>query len=63
LKAEFMGGDDIGGAAFGVGAGSDGMDRSRRSPRPDDDGVGLEGSGDEKDEKSPRPLGGLVVRI
>jgi hypothetical protein len=62
LNAEFMGGEVIGGAAFGAGAGADGIDRSRRSPRPEEDAAGLEGSGDVKDEKSPRPLGGLVVR-
>jgi hypothetical protein len=64
LKAEFIGGDVIGGeAALGAGAGAEGMDKSRRSPRPDDDAAGFDGAGDEKEEKSLRPLEGLVVRF
>jgi hypothetical protein len=63
LKAEFMGGDAIGGSALGAGAGAEGMDRSRRSPRPDEDAAGWDGAGDENEEKSERPLEGLVVRF
>jgi hypothetical protein len=66
LKAEFIGGEAIGaGAALGAGAGAEGMERSRRSPRPDDEAgaAGLDGAGVENEEKSPSPLGGLVVRF
>ena len=62
MNAEFVGGDCIGGeAALGAGAGAEGMERSRRSPRPEDDAAGLDGAGEENEEKSPRPLEGLVV--
>lgn len=65
LNAEFMGGDAIAGAAVGAGAGAgaDGMERSRRSPRPDADAAGLDGACEEKEEKSARLLDGLVVRF
>jgi hypothetical protein len=55
LNAEFMGGDDTGGAALGAGAGAEGMERSRRSPRPEAAGWDLAGV-DAKDEKLPMPL-------
>ena len=59
-----MGGDATGaGAALGAGTGAEGIERSRRSPIPEEDAAGLEGAGDVKDEKSPRPLDGLIVRF
>lgn len=64
MNAEFMGGEAIGLAALGAGAGAEGMERSRRSPRPEEDGAGWDGAGAEKAEKPPpRPLDGLVVRF
>jgi hypothetical protein len=43
LKAEFIGDDAIGtGAAFGAGAGAEGIDRSSRSPSPEEDAAGLD---------------------
>jgi hypothetical protein len=64
LNAEFIGGEAIGAAGLGAGAGAEGIERSRRSPRPEDDAAGFDGAGDEKEEKSPpRPLEGLVVRF
>jgi len=64
LKAELIGGEDTGaGAALGAGAGAEGMERSRRSPIPDEEGAGLVGAGEEKDEKSLIPLEGLIVRL
>jgi hypothetical protein len=64
LKAEFIGGDAIGAAAaLGAGAGAEGIDRSSRSPRPEEDAADLDGAGDENEAKSNRPLDGLVVRF
>jgi len=41
LNAELSGGEATGaGAALGAGAGAAGIERSKRSPRPEDDGVG-----------------------
>ena len=54
----------MGAAALGAGAGAAGMERSRRSPRPEEDGAGWDGAGAEKADKSPpRRLDGLVVRF
>lgn len=65
MNAELMGGDDTGaGAALGAGAVAAGMERSRRSPRPEADGAGLDvDAGEVNDEKSLIALGGLVVRF
>jgi hypothetical protein len=63
-----MGGEDAGagaalGAGAGAGAGADGIERSRRSPMPDEDAAGLDCAGDEKAEKSLIPEDGLIVRL
>jgi hypothetical protein len=57
LKAEFTEGDAI----VWLGAeGAEGIERSRRSPKPEDaaGGAGFDTvvAGDEKEEKSPKPL-------
>jgi hypothetical protein len=39
------------------------MERSRRSPIPDDDAAGLDGAGELNEEKSLMPLEGLMVRF
>lgn len=62
-----MNADDVGGEATGEkvcwGAGAEGMERSSRSPMPEDDAAGLEGAGVLKEEKLARPAEGLVVRF
>lgn len=64
LNAELIGGDATGaGAGLGAAAGAEGIERSKRSPNPDDEAAGCDGAGDEKAEKSPSPPDGLVVRF
>lgn len=64
LKAEFMGGDAIGGEdILGAGAGAEGIDKSRRSFMPEAGAAGFDGAVEANAEKLPKPLEGLVVRF
>lgn len=64
LNAEDAGGGEATGenVCFGAGAGAEGIERSRRSPIPEEGG-GLEGAEELKDENPASPLEGLVVRL
>ena len=56
LKAEFAGGDAIGGEDRGLLGAAEGIERSSRSLMPEARGAGFAGAvGDVNDDKSPNP--------
>jgi hypothetical protein len=64
LNADVSGGEVTGEKdCRGAAAGAEGIERSRRSPIPEDEAAGLDGAGDVKEENPARPLDGLVVRF